>query len=99
MSLPELQSRVATWHRSRWPSCPLPVLAAKLAEECGEVSAEVVAKWESMQGPREGMTFYALDGLAQELAQVVVVSLALAARAGVNLSVAVAAEVARLEAG
>lgn len=102
MALDGLQGRVAVWHRGRWPSCPLPVLAAKLAEECGEVCAEVVTKWESVVARWDGTgdkPYFPLDGLRAELAQVVVVALALADRAGFDLASVVEAEVARLEGG
>ncbi len=42
-----IRDEVGDWHYDRFGQTPLSVLAAKLAEETGEVCAELVRVWET----------------------------------------------------
>ena len=86
-SLRDLQGDLAWWHEWKWGRPSLPLLAAKLAEETGEV-CEAVVKTEQGHPKAEELD------LAGELADVVVVAMVLSWRAGIDLQSHVAETVA-----
>lgn len=77
-TLEEAQEVIGTWHRARYGvDRPLGDLALKLSEECGEVAAEVLHPGRRRKDP---------EALANELADVLVVLLATADRADIDLA-------------
>lgn len=84
MNLIDLQAEVATWHYDRFPTAGPTHVALKLAEEAGEACRAVV------DGDYPSLTGRGAGSLADELGDVAITCAALAARAGINLEVAVA---------
>lgn len=87
-SLREMQSDLAWWHAWKWGEPPLTLLAAKLAEEVGEVCEAIVKTEQDHPKAAE------LD-LGGELADVVVVAMVTAWRAGIDLQARVGDLVAK----
>lgn len=78
------QAQVAAWHRRIFgQDVPVTWLGLKLAEEAGEVCREVLR--EDGEPQRDGRT---PEGAAAEAADVLIVLLALADRAGFDLAAA-----------
>lgn len=88
-SLPSLQAAVGAWHRERWGIADRIMMAAKLAEEVGEVCEAAVKQ---AQGHPDAAD---LD-YGAELGDVVIVALAAADLAGYNLTDTVLVKLARL---
>jgi len=83
------QRRVAELSEQRFPLATTETEALALAEEAGEVARAVLKRWHGVRGSREAWT----AALRQEIAQVVVVALRLAALERFDLAEAVNAEV------
>jgi len=83
------QRRVAELSGARFPLMTTETEVMALAEEVGEVARAALKRWHGVRGSREAWT----AALRQEIAQVVVVALRLAALEGFNLAEAVNAEI------
>ena len=82
------QERIGKWHRAKWPDCEPWRIADKLEEECREVGDCIGLYTKDYSHP----------SLPSELADVAIVLMAIADRAGVDLMAEVAKKFPQVEA-